>query len=124
MPRSRTPRPAPAPDADPLADLREPSGTDGTVEPTPPTGAPAGETTQEGEVLEAPPVVFDRLWHEQAAIQVVNRWHSDRIASRYAHKGGTCGCRYLAQMALVEAVGIPAPDPIQEDPEDDGEQPA
>lgn len=120
MPRSRTPRPAPAPDVDPLADLREPSGV--TVEPEPADSTPAGEaTTQAPEGL---PVVFDRLWHEQAAIQVVNRWHADRIASRYAHKGGTCGCRYLAQMALVEAVGIPAPDPTQEDPEDDGEQPA
>jgi hypothetical protein len=47
------------------------------------------------------------VWHDAAVTEVVDRWHGDRIAVKYAHKGGSCGCRYLADLALRTVLGAP-----------------
>lgn len=34
------------------------------------------------------------------AEDAVNRWHADTVAVGFLHKGGRCGCRYIAQVIL------------------------
>lgn len=34
------------------------------------------------------------------ADEAVERWHADTVAVGFLHKGGRCGCRYLAQVIL------------------------
>lgn len=77
MSRQSTP---PVQPADPLADLREDA----------PAGPPAPEVVEDA----AP---FDVVG------AIVAEWHSDTTAQGFAHKGGACGCRYLALGALRAA---------------------
>jgi len=83
---------------DPLADLRaadtDPGLPPADDDPTPNAPLDVAATTP--------------AWHQDAQTAIVTRWHTDPTASSYAHAGGTCGCRYLARLALVEAVGAPA----------------
>lgn len=110
---STRPRPAPAPD--PLADLRMPEPPAGALPEVPP--APPVLEPLEGP-LAAEVTRFDAVWHEDAIAAVQRRWHSDLIATRALHHGGSCPCHRLARIALLEAVGMalePAPET-----EDDG----
>lgn len=34
------------------------------------------------------------------AAEAVTRWHADTVAVGFLHKGGRCGCRYIAQVIL------------------------
>lgn len=36
----------------------------------------------------------------QTADEVVERWHANTVAVGFLHKGGRCGCRYLAQIVV------------------------
>lgn len=36
----------------------------------------------------------------QTAAEAVERWHADTVALGFLHKGGRCGCRYIAQVIL------------------------
>lgn len=107
-PRARTAAPP-----DPLADLRPPEPTSPAALTPPPIqdAEPADGAEATLEVA-----AFDQAWHEDAITQVVKRWHADRTAERRLHKGGSCGCAYLARLALLEAVGVAQPDAEQEAP--------
>lgn len=94
------PRPL-TPPADPLADLREPETAALPTAAVPVNDPPADEPA----VLEAQPL--DLLWHNDAATKIVTRWHADLDLRAMLHGGGACGCRYLATVALLEAVGAP-----------------
>lgn len=99
-PRTRTTT-APAPD--PLADLRAPETDPGlTTEPTP-------------EVTMLRPTAGAEF-HAEARAEIVAAFHGDTVATGMLHKGGTCGCRYLATLALRTALGAP-----QEPDEAEGE---
>lgn len=37
---------------------------------------------------------------EGEADALVERWHADTVALGFLHKGGRCGCRYIATIAL------------------------
>ena len=94
MPRTPT-TPTPAPD--PLADLRE---ADTTGPPAPPS-----------ENLE-PAVVplHSQAWHDRAEAETVAAWHADTTAPGFLHRGGVCGCRYLARTGLRATLGPPVAD--------------
>jgi len=98
------PRPA-APVADPLADLRAPEHR----EPE----APAGEVVPEAEQV----TLHSPAWHDQALAQIVGAWHRDKAAQGFAHKGGTCGCRYLARLAMEAVHGQPV-EPLEDEPDE------
>lgn len=36
----------------------------------------------------------------QTAEEVMERWHANTVAVGFLHKGGRCGCRYLAQIVV------------------------
>lgn len=74
-----TPRPVAAPD--PLADLREGDGA---------AAVPSTIRATNRKPEKEDPVAA-----------VVRRWHADSTAESLAHRGGTCGCRYLAEIALA-----------------------
>ena len=101
---------------DPLAEFRQDDATAGI-----PTAAPEPEPTPEVEpvldVLVGEPL--DLLWHQDAAVRIVTRWHDDPDTRIQVHAGGTCGCRYLATIALVEAVGQPAESTPTPEPQED-----
>jgi hypothetical protein len=99
-PRARTTT-APAPD--PLADLRAPETDPGlTAEPAP-------------EIVKVRPTA-GADFHAEARAEIVAAFHTDTVATGMLHKGGTCGCRYLAALALRTALGAP-----QEPDEPEGE---
>jgi hypothetical protein len=58
---------------------------------------------------------------DEARDRMIAVWHTDTVCQNFVHKGGVCGCRYLATQAL--AVVMPAaPDPepvtdLHDDPE-------
>jgi hypothetical protein len=94
--------------SDPLADVRAAFG--GTDEPPVATTAPESAPDQpepEGAPLAT---VDDRL---EARAAMIAAWHADPVALGFLHRGGRCGCRYLAERAL-DAV---APLQGDEDPE-------
>ena len=94
MPRTpATVTPAP----DPLADLREP---DTTGPPAPPA---------ENLEPEAVPL-HTQAWHDRAEAETVAAWHADTTAPGFLHRGGVCGCRYLARTALRATLGPPVPE--------------
>lgn len=101
MPRSPAST-TPAEAQDPLAHLRAPEAAVAQTAP----GAPVepSEVEEPTEGLAQP-----QEWHDAAVSAIVARWHTDRTAQKYAHKGGSCGCRYLATMALLETVGVAEP---------------
>lgn len=100
------------PEIDPLANLRAPEST------TPALPVVTPEEAEEA-ALEAGPAPQGQEWHDAAVSAVVARWHGDRVAVRYGHKGGSCGCRYLASLALLEAVGYAGA--TEEDEAEDGD---
>lgn len=101
---------------DPLAEFRQDDAPAGI-----PTAAPEPEPTPEPvlEAITGDVEALDLLWHQDAAARIVKRWHDDRDTAAQMHGGGTCGCRYLASIALVEALGQPAEaQPVPEPQED------
>lgn len=88
---------------DPLADLREPAPAVGTL---PVVAEPDPAEPEQEQAAETTPGRYDTLWHDDATARVVERWHGDQTAVAHLHGGGNCGCRYIASMALLEAVGI------------------
>lgn len=98
------PRTPAAPPADPLADLRE-SDTPGP--PTPPA---------ENLEPEAVPL-HTQAWHDRAEAETVAAWHADTTAPGFLHRGGVCGCRYLARTALRATLGPPVAEPEDDDTE-------
>ena len=105
MGRTATRQPA-APASDPLADLRPPEDT-----------TPAGHTPEtEAEVAEVRPTAT-QAQHDAMRAEVVAAYHADTVATGMLHKGGTCGCRYLAGLALQTALGAP-----QEREDDDAQE--
>lgn len=141
MPRATKPA-QPAPNVDPLADLREPDaarypdptvaqdGQNGLQEAPAATERPEGLETLVFEALGAASACWENLegagvfQSDQAkaigdalvadlqpmlnpepvqattAQEAVARWHSDTVALGFLHKGGRCGCLYIAQRAL------------------------
>lgn len=88
MPRTPA-QPAP----DPLADLRtldEPTAVV-LVETAVPVVA-----TIPGVMPTAEDLALDE---DQAVAVVVKVWHADPTAQSFGHKGGACGCAYLARKA-------------------------
>lgn len=78
---------------DPLAELREPATTD-EVE--------GGGT---GDALPPIALVTQDTW-DQARAQVIAGWHGDPVSLGFLHKGGNCGCHYLAGIALQAAMPV------------------
>lgn len=110
MPQPRSATRTRPPTNDPLADLRPADDT------------PAGHTPNtpaEPEGTDALRPVASQDFHDQAKAEIVAAFHLDQVATGMLHKGGTCGCRYLADLALRTALGAPQ-EPVQaeEDPED------
>lgn len=58
-----------------------------------------------GVVPGAVPLVSEGA-QEEARSRMIATWHNDTVAYPILHKGGTCACRYLANVAL--AVIMPA----------------
>lgn len=108
MARAAT-KPAPAPTApvDPLADLRE-------DEDTPLEGSQPGQDAQEGPGR----ALASQDDHDTARAEIVAAWHADTTAHGFVHRGGQCGCRYLADLALRTAFPIQAND-ADDAPEDE-----
>lgn len=88
---------APAPVQDPLADLREPTDERGQA-----TGGLA--TLTQAEQAEPARVLLTQDAWDAARAEVIAGWHADTVALGFLHKGGNCGCRYLAGIALSAAM--------------------
>lgn len=99
---------------DPLADLRQDDTATG-ITTAPPEPDPADDEPQAAIVDGV--LALDALWHQDAASRIVARWHADSTARTQMHGGGTCGCRYLAAQALLEAVGLPVEAEPETEPE-------
>lgn len=97
---TRTKQPKNPPPGDKLADLREAWGADD--EPTTQPEATEPEGDDEGEVRP----LISRSLQDEAARRAVVAWHNDPVAQGFIHRGGTCGCQYLARLAF--AVSAPA----------------
>lgn len=93
MPRAAT---AVRPQADPLADLR----------PSEDSTSP-GLTEQDEQEIQALRPTAPQSFHDEARAEIVAAFHGDTVATGMLHKGGTCGCRYLATLALRTALGAP-----------------
>lgn len=116
MPRAKKPA-----DADPLADLRDDADADRypDAEPTPPPSVVeqvADALTEAVRTAAAPLVdagapiedVLDAA--TQAArtfvapvpdhASLVALWHADEVALGFLHRGGRCGCDYIARTGL------------------------
>lgn len=90
-------RPPQVQTSDPLADLRAESPAALTITDAPPTEDQTPDTLATG-----PQAV-----HDQYVGQIVAGWHQDTTAQGFAHKGGACGCRYLAAGAVQALMGSP-----------------
>lgn len=92
------PQNAPQPDAgaavDPLAEFREPTSDRYPGEQT--------DTPPEQESVSVAVITQD-AW-DQARAQMVAGWHADTVSLGFLHKGGNCGCHYLAGVALTAAM--------------------
>lgn len=114
-----TPPPAPPaepePVADPLAALRDPAEDARTI-PGQDQEAPQDD---QGETQEDEPtpvgLVTQERWDE-ARREAVVAFHADTTAVGFLHKGGTCGCHYIAGVVLQAVL------PVQH--EDDDLEPA
>jgi hypothetical protein len=121
------PRTPAVPAADPLADLRDVSSlaaVEGPSAAPAPLPGPAASTETQDEPAapgEAQGLVTDALWHQAAVALMVATWHRDRTAQSLGHGGGTCGCVYLARMALVAVHGQPVV-ALNPEPEADGDE--
>lgn len=118
---------------DPLADLREPEdrypdGVEPTQGPEPVhiepledmDGAPFPENVQEAfRVRMAGMVESNALVSEddqQAAVdRIILAWHDDTVGLGFLHKGGRCGCHYLARIVVRSLL------PVALDPEDEAQ---
>lgn len=119
--------PATPPPADPLADLRQEwgdtSGADVAPTATTPQEPASGATGPEDD-LEGQEAVSERLVtqeeREEQRAQVITAWHADTVSMGFLHRGGRCGCRYLAERVL-DAIHPVAPEPEEgEQKEGDG----
>jgi len=97
---------------DPLAEFRQDEPAAGITTAAP---VPANDEPEPVDVLAGVPL--DLLWHQDAASRIVRRWHDDRDTLAQMHGGGSCGCRYLATVALLEALGQPVEAEAVTDPE-------
>jgi hypothetical protein len=112
--QARTPKPAQGPatpvldpptdPVDPLADLRDPADLD-------PMAGPVGfpddtELPDEdlGPVYEGP-LVTQEAWDEARRLAVV-AMHEDTTTLGFLHKGGTCGCNYIAGVILQATMPV------------------
>ena len=100
--------PAPTPPADELESLREEwSGPDDEPAPGPDAKAADGAAP-------ARPLVTEGDRTEDVAVMVA-AWHADPTAVGFVHRGGMCGCRYLARAALDAALPVMASDERDEE---------
>lgn len=76
--------------ADPLADLREEWGAGDEPPETPAPETPAAPARK----------LTDPERHDEDVSVVVAAWHADPTSQGFVHRGGGCGCRYLAGVAL------------------------
>lgn len=98
----------PAPAVDPLADLRAPESDPGlTAEPI-------------AEAVKVRPTAGVEF-HNEARAEIVAAFHGDTVATGMLHKGGTCGCRYLATLALQTVLGAPQ-EPVQDEDDAEGDE--
>ena len=82
--------------ADPLADLR----------PNP-DETPAGPDADTQDAVQPIRPTAPQAFHDEARKAIVDAFHADTVATGMLHKGGTCGCRYLATLALRTTLGAP-----------------
>jgi hypothetical protein len=95
-------QPPPSVSVDPLADLREPDDLDRYADDDAPEEPKGLELTlgEGGQVL-----VTQEAWDEARAV-VIAGWHADSVSLGFLHKGGNCGCRYLAGVALTAVLPV------------------
>lgn len=98
------------PTAEALADLRSQfTGDDDAPErgpaPLDDPGPPETATPATFVALASP---SDR--QGQRAV-LIAAWHADTTSVGFLHRGGTCGCRYLANVALDAVLPVQANDP-------------
>ena len=88
---------------DPLADVRAAFGGDDAEPVT------ATEPDPETEAEHSAPLatVQDRA---DAVAVMIAAWHADTVATGFLHRGGRCGCRYIATRALDAMAPIQADD--------------
>lgn len=91
--------PAPTPPADELESLREEWGGPDDE----PTSEPAPEAAD--GAAPARPLVTEGDRTEDVAVMVA-AWHADPTAVGFVHRGGMCGCRYLARVASDAALPV------------------
>jgi hypothetical protein len=110
MPTRTRPAHRPTEPADPLADLRP--GDDAPALP---------ETEELAEAVKVRPTAGQEF-HDEARAEIVAAFHKDTVATGMLHKGGTCGCRYLAALCLQIVLGAPQePAQDEDDPDDEDE---
>lgn len=104
MTSSRTRKPVQTPpdaategDTDPLADLREPEDL------TPRDAEEAEEVEDIAPVEAVTPVEWDQARH-----LAVVAMHADTTAVGFLHRGGTCGCWYIAGTVLTAILPVQA----------------
>lgn len=96
---AQAPTQAPEPTQDdPLADLRD--------DPTPGDLLENPDADPENpESVEVRPLVTQGIQDEMVT-EVMTVWHADTVSLGFLHKGGACGCRYLAKVALRQVVPV------------------
>lgn len=93
MPQARKAPTAPVPAEDPLADLRDPEALNDTPGPAPAPQAPTRALATQDD-------------QDTARAEVVAAWHADTTATGFLHRGGGCGCRYVAGIALATVLPV------------------
>ena len=97
---AQAPAQAPEPTQDdPLADLRSDDETPGALLDNP------DADPENPEAVEVRPLVTQDTQDEMVT-EVMTVWHADTVALGFLHKGGACGCRYLAKVALRQVVPV------------------
>lgn len=87
----------PAPETDPLADLREPA-----------EGTPVqanDDPEPEGEEADIRPMVTEETFNSMVS-EAVAALHADLTCQGFLHGGAACGCRFIAKVALAAAVPV------------------
>jgi hypothetical protein len=108
------PPPPSVPVVDPLADLREPG-----PDLPPVVGDAQPEVTEDQETEpESGALVTQEDWDRKRDLAVV-AMHADTTTLGFLHKGGRCGCHYIAGVILhaimpVEPEPEPEPGPLDE----------
>lgn len=109
--KPRTPQPA-----DDLADLRQAFGgaEDDARTPVEPLNGPGPSgDTQEPPEGPGEPLASPQTREEQRAL-VIAAWHADTTAHGFVHRGGRCGCRYLADRALDAIAPVQVNEPTDD----------